>query len=289
MKLIVRKNIDTSRWNNLVQTCLQGLPYAYTHFLDLVTDGKWEALIDDENNWAMPLPYNRKLIGLKQYYQPFFCQQLGIIGKTMPTREQQSEILKILRRRSVRAYVQLNENNSGLYLLTTETKTNLVLPLQDNYEFLSQSYNDNLRRKLKKIPTELHIEYSSDMDLFAQLYFTHTMGKVDEKISLKNIKSFLHGMMENKWGEIILCKHENKAICGGLFYLKTNCRLITIMPFTNEEYGKLPVQPLILDHIIRTYANTPFLLDFEGSSLPGVAQFYKSFGAIERNFPSLKF
>ena len=38
---------------------------------------------------------------------------------------------------------------------------------------------------------------------------------------------------------------------------------------------------LLMNHIIKTHAESKKILDFEGGSLEGVARFYKGFGAEE--------
>ena len=131
--LTYRKNIPLDRWDELVLHHSAGRPYAHSCYLDCVAGGQWEAIIDDNFNWVMPLPYNRKLFGFKQYYQPFFCQQLGIIGSHFPDVQTQIAVIKLLRRKAVRTRLQLNEDNTELKFLSENIKKNLVLNLDTPY------------------------------------------------------------------------------------------------------------------------------------------------------------
>jgi len=40
----------------------------------------------------------------------------------------------------------------------------------------------------------------------------------------------------------------------------------------------------LLDHLIREFAGKPLILDFEGSDLPGIAHFYRNFGASDQPY-----
>jgi hypothetical protein len=43
----------------------------------------------------------------------------------------------------------------------------------------------------------------------------------------------------------------------------------------------------VLDYIIKQYSEKDMVLDFEGSHVPGIAEFYRSFGAEKKEFISL--
>ena len=43
----------------------------------------------------------------------------------------------------------------------------------------------------------------------------------------------------------------------------------------------------LLDHLIEKHAGQQIVLDFEGSSIPGLAHFFKSFGAEKKEFSLL--
>jgi hypothetical protein len=49
----------------------------------------------------------------------------------------------------------------------------------------------------------------------------------------------------------------------------------------NENYGALP---WLIDHYIRSHSGAHRILDFEGSNDPGLARFYKGFGASETSY-----
>ena len=45
----------------------------------------------------------------------------------------------------------------------------------------------------------------------------------------------------------------------------------------------------LLDNIIKEFSQTGLVLDFEGSDIPGIEHFYKSFGAINQPYNKIHF
>jgi hypothetical protein len=56
----------------------------------------------------------------------------------------------------------------------------------------------------------------------------------------------------------------------------------------SQEGKEKQVASLLLNTIIEEYASTNKILDFEGSQLPGIKNFFKSFGAKKESYFLLK-
>jgi hypothetical protein len=63
---------------NAIARSFNGIVYAYSWYLDIVSPG-WDALVKDDYKSVMPLTW-RKKYGIKYLYQPFFTQQLGVFS-----------------------------------------------------------------------------------------------------------------------------------------------------------------------------------------------------------------
>jgi hypothetical protein len=77
------------------------------------------------------------------------------------------------------------------------------------------------------------------------------------------------------------------------FFLCNNQRIINLFGSSDDKGRELFSMHYLLDQIIQAHAGQARLLDFEGSSIPGVATFFESFGSsnhpytfIERTFPT---
>lgn len=286
LSIIHRKELPVTEWNEHIVKYSAGRPYAMTTYLDCITHGRWEAIVADDFQWVMPLPYNRKIFGLKQYYQPFFCQQLGVIGSVMPDIATQKIIRQMIRKRVVRAYLQLNESNTDLVQMYKSMRQNLVLPLGDTYEEIRKRYRPELRSKLRKSNLDFKVESSTDGELFFKLFSLFSLSKVKENINSKGLIQLIHTVISTGLGEINYLYVNEKPIAGHLI-LKNEHRIINLMPFSDAAHLPLNGQAHLVDHLIQVYAGTATLLDFEGSDNAGIAQFFKSFGAVNLPYPVL--
>ncbi len=66
--------------------------------------------------------------------------------------------------------------------------------------------------------------------------------------------------------------------------LKDEKRIYNIMNATTARGRLKEANYFLFDQLIHEFSGTPILLDFEGSDLPGVRNFYEKFGAISQPY-----
>jgi hypothetical protein len=69
------------------------------------------------------------------------------------------------------------------------------------------------------------------------------------------------------------------AIC-----LKDNRRLYFVLSATTAGGRKLKANHFLIDNLIKEFAGQNLLLDFEGSDIEGIANFYRNFGSINQPY-----
>ena len=65
----------------------------------------------------------------------------------------------------------------------------------------------------------------------------------------------------------------------GAFFIISQKRITYLFSAVNEKGRDLQAMSLILNSVIKSYSASDYIFDFEGSMLPGVAKFIRSFGA----------
>jgi len=65
-------------------------------------------------------------------------------------------------------------------------------------------------------------------------------------------------------------------------------RITLLIPRSNDEGLSMNAMAFLIDQIIQRNTGSNVVLDFEGSMLPGVAQFYSGFGALDRKYSILQ-
>jgi len=280
LKYLERDNIDDNQGDRVIENAVNGMPYAYTWYLDCVASKKWGALTTKNYEFVMPLPWNTKWFGLRQVYQPAFAQQLRIFGTVKPSKDVISVFLEHLPRFSRYTAINLNEANAEEMDKTFGIRrTNMLLDLNNSYDQIRNGYRASLQRRIEraKDPLILNIDQLSSQEV-VELYRHHIGPKVG--LRTKDYQVILQLMDEvllNNKGVIYSVVEESETLAS-IFFLKSHGRLIQLFGSATARGKQLDATHFLLDRIIRTNCNTNLYLDFEGSELPGVASFFKGFG-----------
>lgn len=281
---LTRKQIDTTAWNQAVDRSSSGLPYAYSWYLDLVTDKKWGALVKGDYKQVCPLPWNRKLMGLPQVYQPPFSQQLGVFGADLDW-PQQEAFMQAIPRQFQKVHLMLHAYDASGLPKNTRWKTNLVLPLNRSYEAIQADFSKSLRKRVRQASTELELRAQGSVESLVAFY----RGELEAKVGLsaksyQRARQLFQELLNRQMGEIYqVYDQKDQLVCTGLF-VKTDRRVINLFGASNARGRETYAMHFLLAMLIRRYAGQDLLFDFEGSEIPGVAQFFHSFGAVEQPF-----
>jgi len=277
IRYIKHDALDFEKWDKLIESSVCSLIYGYSWYLDGITNGQWDALVYGNYEAGFPLPWKRKY-GLKYVYQPFFCQQLGLFAKQgfhIPIKYFINSIPNTF------ILVDLNLN---VYLgasLKGELKKNYQLDLNKSYDRLYDHYNNDVKNNLSKI-SKANIEFTLDVPV-EEIITIHrnSWGALNPGIKENHYLQFKNNCIRATEENCLVTLGalvENKLVGVALFF-KTPQYLFYIMSGKTIEGKKLGIMHAIVDKAIQLYANTPLILDFEGSEIDGVAYFYSKFGS----------
>ncbi|RYZ38860.1 MAG: hypothetical protein EOP49_30670 [Sphingobacteriales bacterium] len=76
---------------------------------------------------------------------------------------------------------------------------------------------------------------------------------------------------------------DGELLCAAIL-LKTKNRIILNVSVTTARGREQRANHFLLDKLIRELAGSGLLLDFEGSDVPGIASFYKTFGSVDQPY-----
>ena len=86
--------IDKNRWDAAIARSSNGMVYAHSWFLDLVSP-RWDALIAGDYEMVMPLTWKKKA-GIQYLCQPPFTQQLGVFSPKSLAHQQTAAFLRAI-------------------------------------------------------------------------------------------------------------------------------------------------------------------------------------------------
>lgn len=276
-----RKDIDEAKWNNCIKKSSPGLLYGCTYYLDAMAHD-WDAIVLNDYEGVMPLPYKKKY-GIRYVYMPPFVQQLGFFSAQYNNDDALAALQK------AKQYFRFGnyQLHHGSVLIDAATRNNYVLNLQEGYAAVYKNYKQDLLKNLAR-SRRLGLHYNS----------THDYLKVIRLFQSLYVARQLHIAKEDYKRFALLCKHllttneiiirevtdAQRHLLAAAICFKDKRRLYFIMSATTPEGRRAEANHFLVDNLIQEHAGQNILLDFEGSDVAGIAHFYKNFGSVNQPY-----
>lgn len=287
---IARRDLDTDRWDRTVAADPSALPYAFSWYLDAVCGPHWSGLVAGDYAALMPLPWNRKLLGYYQLYRPVLCQQLGVYGPALSP-DLTGAFLQAIPARYRYIHYPFKWNGVQTPSLPADwqlrRRQNLILDLSAGYEALWAGYSKSLRKRLRKAKPDHRVERSQDTGALLSYYRRELGAKAALKPGqYRRLERLFGVLLERDWADIyrLDAPTEGPGTRAMGLFVKTPGRIINVFGASDAEGRDLYSMHVLLDHLIERYAGQDRIFDFEGSDIPGVAVFFRSFGAEEEPY-----
>ena len=283
IRYLVHKEIDFVKYDRCISESENSLIYAYSWYLDIVAEN-WDALVLADYEMVMPLTH-RKKYGISYIFLPPWVQQLGIFTTIEIKEEIIREFLKAIPGKFKLVDVLFNYDNqfSDKYL---SRRDNFILNLSSNYEFLFADYNKLRKRSVRKAQKlKLNIEEVEDAKSLINLFKRNKGTELNrEQSDYEMLHQLILKGTEQQKVEILRVVGRNKILLGGVVFFKNKNRIIYLFSAVSKEGKESQAITSIIDSIIRKYSDGNMILDFEGSMIPNIAKFFKSFGGVLENY-----
>lgn len=284
------REIDKIKWDNRIAHSANGLIYAYSFYLDNMTD-EWDALVLNDYEAIMPLTWKKKY-SIRYLYQPFLTAQLGIFGNNLSAR-----ILELFIKQIPPDFkywdFYLNHQNvfpvsgSGINIYL---RSNYVLDLSKSYEVLYTGYRENIKRNIKKC-TQLGCRAGKGFEAEKVIDLALQQMRVRNRETDQNISRFrkLYKLLRAKamattYG---IFSAQDELLASAIFFYSHN-RAYYILVGNHPNGKTMGASHALIDAFIKDHAGQKMLLDFEGSDIRNLAFFYSSFGALEEKYAAIR-
>ena len=274
--------IDKLKWDECISSSFNGIVFAYSWYLDAVCDA-WDGLILNDYEAVFPITKKSKF-GLNYFFNPIFALQLGVFSKNEISNELLNQFLVNIPSKIRLIDLNLNfANNFNVNDFEVSEKTCQSIDLSETYEVISKKYSSNIKRNLSKARKhKLEIVLSIDTERVVSLF------KENRGDSLKEMKdeqynrlnSLLQKMREKKVAKIYECWLGEDLIASACFSICNN-RIVYIKGGSSQKGRDLGAMHMIMDEVIHLNSGSNLIFDFGGSSIPQVARFNHSFGAVD--------
>ncbi len=278
IEYIAHKNLDIAKYDICIEQSINVRIYAYSWYLDCVADD-WDALVLNDYEAVMPLP-RRKKYGLNYIYQIPWVQQLGIFSKDNINELLIQNFIDHIPKKYVLVDYNFNSKNnfSSKYVVK---RINYVLNLDKSFEEISQNYNKNRKRIIRREFSDYIIDKNGSVEDFLDLYINQNVNYKTHKDSYEKLQHLLNVKHSSVH---IWNVYKNEELLAGLVWLNDKNRITYLLPVATDLAKKDNIPTFIINELIKEYQNTNYILDFEGSMIEGVANFYRSFGAVKEEY-----
>ncbi len=280
LKYIKQKDIDFNKWDRCIIKSVNGLVYAYSWYLDIVSPD-WDALVYGDYEIVMPLTLNKKF-GFKYLYQPFFTQQLGVFSSS----KIDDAILKLFLESILTKYkfidINLNKYNKPVDSdkFTITNRVTYELDLIEDYSAIYAKYSDNHKRNLKKAR-------QNKLSVIQGLMPNEVFNLVSKNIKIPNLggnninmlRQLIAAGIRKNLAYLYGVYDKNNMLVAAAYFIRTRDKVCFILSVSSEEGKALRAMFLVIDTFIKDFAGRNLTLDFEGSNIDGIARFYRGFGA----------
>ncbi|MDP3353309.1 MAG: hypothetical protein Q8S44_06190, partial [Flavobacteriaceae bacterium] len=214
-------------------------------------------------------------------YPPAWTQQLGVFSSYEISENLVRDFINAIPKKFKKITIQLNSGNpiSGTNI---SEKVNYILPLDKPYDELFKNFRKDRRDRIKKSFDKNNlIEVNYEIEKLINIFKVNYQSKIElsenDYLKLKLLIEKLKNI-EKISVKVILDK-KNDLVNAGAVFLFSKKRIVYLFSSQTDKGRKENSLSRILNKVIKDNSNSDKILDFEGSMIPNIADFFKSFGA----------
>ncbi|WP_052248463.1 hypothetical protein [Chryseobacterium taiwanense] len=263
--------IDFKKYSDCLENSQQRKYSATKDFLDITSGKQWEALVYNDYEAVMPVPFVIKY-GVKIVHNPRLCQQLGVFSSKDDIKINEDFLNYLKENYLVRIYTF---NDANHFNSTIESKNNFLI-FPDVYEKVYAKYSPKRKRKLRL--DEEVLQYSEIKEItydeaknFIKTNFIGAKSESD-KLSFMKIFELFFAMNFLKFSAFY---YKSKIINIIVTFCDKDA-IALLGTFNDKEYVKLSGASVLIDKAIKENIET-HIFDFEGGSLPNIEEFFRGF------------
>ena len=287
IQYLTHDKIDKVKWDQCIDNAENGLIYAYSFYLDAMAEN-WDALVLNDYEVVMPLTWKKKF-GIHYLYQPFLTAQLGVFGKKV-TEKNCSDFFQAIPHKFRYIDISLNSGHiSGVPSGYSILRLNHILDLNPSYENIYKKYSENIQRNIKKAKQAGCI-IQKGFDIVKVIELALQQMKKHSKESAENVTRFrkLYQLLVSQKKAVTYgVSLKDELLASAVFFFSHN-RAYYILVGNHPNGKTIGASHMLIDAFIKDHAGKNIVLDFEGSDIPSLGLFYKSFGASEIVYPHVR-
>lgn len=273
------QTLSKTDWDNKLTQLPDPHPFAFSWVLDVLCPGSWLPLYDEETGAMLALPVRTLGPFPLVSRQPFFLRSCGIYSPIPAEEKLVQRFWNALPPTLIQLHLYWNQPVPGQPL-----HPRIFQSLDLKCDF---SYKGNVRRNLKKAQQQALLPCTPSALETDEAFFAyrgqnmpHLQGAPRKRMQqLMQEAEKRHAAVYFGW------KDQEGYLHAAGFFIRTGQTLLFVHGGATEKGKKSGAMYLVMDQAVEyCQAENLATLDFGGSNVPSVGDFYRGFGATDQTY-----
>lgn len=284
------ERIDKDLWDQWIDASVNRRVCATSRFLDRFSP-RWEALVMDQGRAVMPVTRGMKY-GISYVFQPLFVQQLGLF---YPDDSYAGHLPFFIEKlSSLYSFIDISLNEMNGYenpRFQVAGMNNYLLRLDRPWNTIAAGFSTNTRRniiKAERLGITLQRGYPPQEVI--RMFMMNNAKKYGsiKKLNYARLQSALEDGQDDGTVSVTAARAHTGEIIAASCFLKDFDRYVYFFSANTDEGRKQGAMFMLISSFLEEHSESDMLFDFNGSMDPGLARFYKGFGAARATYRRLK-
>ncbi len=279
--------ISKLKWDKCISQSFNGIAYAYSWYLDIVSY-QWEALVMDDYKAVMPLTA-KSGYALSKIIQPEYAPQLGVFTSERLDVNLVNTFLEAIPDRFKSVYLHLNAFNKVSHPKFhirhgVIHELDLIAPYKTLYLKFTPEGCENIKQaKVNKVD----VIKGLNLKEFLLLKKNSTENPLTFE-HLNILRRIIPFCISNNIGETWGAYNNKNELVAGAFFLKSHQKVICLVAACSNEGKELKADFALFDTYIKENAEKSMTLDFGNYEVAEVENLAQALNAVPVHFNKIK-
>lgn len=282
-----RNVLDVEKYDNCIRDSLQSRMFGFSWYLDIACPN-WGAIVLDDYRAVMPVPWRKKYT-INYVYPPLWILELGIFSYE---KTDEQPFIDALNKKFKFVELRLNSDNHFNEEASRVRKQWQWISLAQDHSEILEGYRKDRKKDLKKAKDAgLNAIWKENTSGLVSL-FKDNIGKRDKNIQTEDyarLTRLLEACLSKGVGELLSVYDALNNLVASAFFLKHQNTVTILLSSTDLKNRNNGANTFLIDNAIKKYQGDFEAFNFGGSSIPTVADYFKSFGAKTEDYAFIKY
>lgn len=283
IRYLRHSEINRLKWDKCINQSFNGIVYAYSWYLDIVSYN-WDALVFDDYKAVMPLTSTYSY-GFSKIIQPNYTPQLGVFTINRLDVDIVNSFLSAIPKKFKIVNVNLNSFNKVSHKKFTIKngiiyELDLIVPYEKLYKKFTKEAKQNINNaESNKVNITRHVNLRDLLQLKKD-----NSAKSLSFEQLNKLRRIIPFCIKNNVGETYGAYNDKNELIAGAFFIKSHQKVTSLLLACSKEGKDLCADYAIFNYFIRENAEKNFTFNFGNYYIAEKENIGTCFNAVPVNF-----